>query len=240
MNRAQSISAKRPLTAASVAAAAMLAATAAAAPAAAQTIPIPGAGQIEVKVRSLADLRFQNMTRQSRDLSCGAAAVATLLKHAYGLPAEEGAIIDEIFAAVPEGARSKIAAEGFSLLELKRYVESRGFAAGGFELESSEKLANLKVPVIALINVRGYNHFVVIKRVDRGRVLIADPAFGNGRPTIEAFAGQWNGIILAVAKEGAVPDPEFMQDPTILAQPQDLRSIAVALGTAEITLPGEY
>ncbi len=206
----------------------------------ANPIDIPGAGQVQVKVTSLADMRFRNMTRQSRDLSCGAAAVATLLEHAYGLDADEGDVIDSIFEITPEDQRQKIADEGFSLLELKRYIETRGFAAGGFKLESAAKLANLQVPVIALINVRGYNHFVVIKRVHNGRVLIADPAFGNSRPTVEAFANGWDGIILAVAKENTPPDPEFMEDPTILARPGDLRTIAVALGTAEITFAGEY
>jgi len=203
-------------------------------------VDLPGAGQLRVSVTSLADMRFRNMTRQSRDLSCGAAAVSTLLAHAYGLEADEGAIIEAIYQNTPEDQRQKIANEGFSLLELKRYIESRGFAAGGFELESVEKLSNLRVPVIALINVRGYNHFVVIKRVHEDRVLIADPAFGNTRPTLEAFSNQWDGIILAVAKANSPPDPEFMEDPTVLARPGDLRSIAVALGTAEITFAGEF
>ncbi|MEW4467203.1 C39 family peptidase [Parasphingorhabdus sp. JC815] len=208
----------------------------------AQSLPIPlaGTGQIRVNVTSLADMRFRNMTRQSQDLSCGAAAVATLLTYAYDMPRDERTIINSIFEGVPEEAQKKIAAQGFSLLELKRYLETQGFIAGGFEMKSVEKLVNLKVPVIALVNVRGYNHFVVIKRVHNGRVLIADPAFGNTRPTMEAFASQWNGIILAVVKQGTAPQPVFMEDPTILARPSDLRSISVALGAREIKLPGEF
>ncbi len=209
-------------------------------PSVAEPVYVPGAGSLQVKVTSLADMRFRNMTRQSRDLSCGAAAVSTLLAHGYGLDATEGSVIDNIFDITPEDNRQKIAEEGFSLLELKRYIETRGFAAGGFKLDSVAKLENLQVPVIALINVRGYNHFVVIKRVHEGRVLIADPAFGNSRPTLDEFASQWDGIILAVAKADTPPDPQFMEDPTILARPGDLRSIAFALGTAEITFPGEY
>lgn len=207
----------------------------------AQAVDMPGTGgQIQVRMTSLVDMRFRNMTRQSRDLSCGAAAVSTLLTYAYGVKADESEIIRAIFENTPEDQRQSIADEGFSLLELKKYIETRGFAAGGFKLESVEKLKNLQVPVIALVNVRGYNHFVVIKRVLRGRVLIADPAFGNSRPTLDAFAGQWGGIILAVAREDMSPDPKFMEDPTILARPGDLRSIASALGTSELVLPGEY
>lgn len=206
----------------------------------AQPVPTVGGGQLQVKVRSLAELRFRNMERQSQDLSCGAAALATLLRHGYGLPADEAQIIEDILGNAPEDTRAKIAQQGFSLLELKRYLETRGFAAGGFQLDRIDQLANLKVPVIALVNVRGYNHFVVIKRVKDDRVLIADPAFGNTRPPLSTFAGQWNGIILAAARADLAPRDVFMEDPTIRARPGDLRSIAAALGTAELTLPGEY
>ncbi len=206
----------------------------------AQPIPTVNGGQLQVKVRSLAELRFRNMERQSRDLSCGAAALATLLQHGYGLPADEAQIIDSILANAPEDTRAKIAGQGFSLLELKRYLEARGFAAGGFKLDRVDQLANLKVPVIALVNVRGYNHFVVIKRVKDDRVLIADPAFGNTRPPLSTFAGQWNGIILVAARADLTPRAVFMEDPTIRARPGDLRSIVAALGTAELTLPGEF
>lgn len=209
-------------------------------PLVAQPVELPGGGMLQVKVRSLAEMRFKGITRQSRDLSCGAAAVSTLLEHGYGLDASEGEVIESIFEITPEDQHASIARQGFSLLELKRYLEARGFAAGGFQLDSIDKLANLKVPVIALINVRGYNHFVVIKRVEGDKVLIADPAFGNSRPTLEVFAGSWDGIILAAARADIQPDPEFMQDPTILARPGDLRSIAVALGSPQIALPGEY
>lgn len=206
----------------------------------AQPVPTVNGGQLQVKVRSLAELRFTNMERQSRDLSCGAAALATLLRHGYGLPADEGQIIEEILGNAPDETRAKIAEQGFSLLELKRYLETRGFAAGGFQLDRVEQLANLKVPVIALVNVRGYNHFVVIKRIKDDRVLIADPAFGNTRPPLSTFEGQWNGIILAAARADLAPRNAFMEDPTIRARPGDLRSIAAALGTAELTLPGEF
>ena len=149
-------------------------------------------------------------------------------------------MIRDILLAVPEDSRAKVSAEGFSLLELKRYLEGRGFAAGGFQMQSAEQLVNLRVPVIALVNVRGYDHFVVIKQVQDGRVLVADPAFGNTRPLLEEFQAQWNGIILAVARANMTPRAVFMGDPTIRARPQDLRSIIASLGAAEISLPGEF
>jgi uncharacterized protein len=203
-------------------------------------ISIPGSQQLHVPVTSYANLRFKNMVRQSRDLSCGAAVVATLFNNAYGIPVSELDIITSILENAPEESRAKIATDGFSLLELKHFVESRGFVAGGFKLASVEKLKNLQVPVIALVNVRGYNHFVVIKKVQNGHVLIADPAFGNSSPSLEKFAGQWNGVVLAIVMPNTQPSAKFMADQTVRARPTDLQSIANAIGTAEIILPGEY
>jgi uncharacterized protein len=203
-------------------------------------VPLPGTGQLQVKVTTFADLRFKNMVRQSRDLSCGAAVVATLLNNAYGFPVSELEIIEAILDNAPDETRAKIATEGFSLLELKRFMETKGFVAGGYKLSSVEKLKNLQVPVIALVNVRGYNHFVVIKKVQNGRVFVADPAFGNSSPPLEKFARQWNGVILAIVLQNAAPNPTFMEDPTIRARPADLRSITNALGGAELIQPGEY
>ncbi len=203
-------------------------------------VSIPGSQQLQVRVTSYANLRFKNMVRQSRDLSCGAAVVATLMNNAYGFPVSELDIINAILDSAPEESRAKIATDGFSLLELKHFVESKGFVAGGFKLSSVEKLKNLQVPVIALVNVRGYNHFVVIKKVQNGQVLIADPAFGNSSPTLEKFAGQWNGVVLAMVLPNTPPNNKFMADQTVRARTADLQSIANALGTAEIILPGEY
>jgi uncharacterized protein len=203
-------------------------------------VPTVGNGQLYVRVTSFADLRFKNMVRQSRDLSCGAAVVATLMNNAYGLPVSEQDIITSIIDNAPPESRNKIAAEGFSLLELKHFVEAKGFVAGGFKLSSVDKLKNLQVPVIGLVNVRGYNHFVVIKKVQGGRVFIADPAFGNSSPPLEKFAGQWNGVVLALVLKNVSPSAKFMEDPSVRARPGDLLSIANALGTAEIIQPGEY
>src|SRR5690606_19279696 len=41
-----------------------------------------------------------------------------------------------------------------------------------------EKLAEIGVPAIALIQVKGYRHFVLVKGLRDGRVLVGDPALG--------------------------------------------------------------
>ena len=51
-----------------------------------------------------------------------------------------------------------------------------------------------------LINENGYNHFVVIKGLRDGRVLVGDPSGGTRALTQQAFAGLWtNGILFVVS-----------------------------------------
>ena len=95
------------------------------------------------------------------------------------------------------GDQAKIRVEGFSLLDMKRYLEAHGFQADGFQ-ESLDKLAAAHIPAIVLINENGYHHFVVVKGVRDGRVLIGDPAGGTRAVTRAAFETAWVNHILFV------------------------------------------
>jgi hypothetical protein len=80
--------------------------------------------------------------------------------------------------------------EGFSLLDLKRYVEKRGYKGmglGKLELQDLIEHAPIMVPVDAL----GYNHFVIFRGIKGNRVLLADPAWGNRTMTTEKFERMW-------------------------------------------------
>ena len=44
-------------------------------------------------------------------------------------------------------------------VDLDRYGDRRGYLVRGFKVKSAKDLTNLKIPVLTLINVRGYNHF---------------------------------------------------------------------------------
>ncbi|HBB55839.1 MAG TPA: hypothetical protein DCZ49_06595, partial [Hyphomonadaceae bacterium] len=91
-------------------------------------------GLVQTRTKSFVDMRFEGIERQRHDLSCGAAALATLLRHYYDAPIGERDIIERIFGAADEKSLRKIANAGFSLLELKQTAERAGFAAGGFRL----------------------------------------------------------------------------------------------------------
>jgi len=178
----------------------------AAGPAWADIVRLPGGAMIEVPRKSIVDLRYTKMVRQRFDLSCGAAAIATLLSYFYGDKVEEAAVIEE---AVKLGDKAKIEKDGFSMLELKRFGERRGYFVQGFKITKPDAVAEIKIPFLTLINSRGYNHFVIVKGTKDGVVYIADPAFGNRSRTLEEFKAEWSQIILVYLSKTKKPDNQF-------------------------------
>lgn len=143
-------------------------------------------------VMSLLEMRQKGVVIQQWDLSCGAAALATLLEFQYGesVPEHEIAVSlmkREEYLKNPELVRAR---EGFSLLDLKRYVESRGYQGvglGRLELDDLVKRA----PIMVAVNLHGYNHFVIFRGMLGNRVLIADPSWGNRTLLKKVFLNAW-------------------------------------------------
>ncbi len=151
-------------------------------------------GSYSLHLTSLKEARFRNTIRQKYDFSCGSAAVATLLSYQYGYPVDEQSAFVQMYA---HGNRQKIRREGFSLLDIKRYLQSNGFDADGFQLPL-EKLQQEMLPAIALIDEKGYHHFVVIKGLRGGRVLIGDPAVGTRSVSVAQFDRVWKNRLVFV------------------------------------------
>jgi uncharacterized protein len=182
-------------------------------------VAVPDGSLVRAPVRSLVELRFTNVVRQAYDLSCGAASLATILNHYYGDQVSERTIID---AMLEIGTRDKILKDGFSLLELKRFAEKEGYVSAGYRLDKVDDLVKVKVPSIALVNVRGYAHFVVIKGVVGGQVYVADPAFGNRARSLKSFAREWNQVILVVLSPTRSGNAAFIEDGTLRSRPGEV------------------
>jgi len=174
----------------------VLAAAGQAPPVACATLEVRGPqdGGFTARVVSVKEARFTTTQRQKYDFSCGSAALATLLTHHYGEPVDERAVFTQMYQ---RGDQAKIRKEGFSMLDMKRYLGTRGYQADGFQLPI-DKLAVENVPAIVLLTERGYRHFVVIKGVERGRVLVGDPAMGTRALSLERFQKLWVNHILFV------------------------------------------
>ena len=131
-------------------------------------------GGPRVRTQSLLEMRFGATVRQEHDFSCGAAAVATLLTHHYARATSESEVFRYMWQA---GDQKRIRAVGFSLLDMKRFLNARGYAADGYRITLGQ-LTRVATPAIALVSTQGYRHFVVIQGVSADEVLISDPAAG--------------------------------------------------------------
>jgi predicted double-glycine peptidase len=159
-------------------------------------VPYEMGGAYSLPVTSMKAARFRTMIRQQYDFSCGSAALSTLLTYHYGFKVTE----ETVFVAMFEmGDQPKIRRDGFSMFDMKRYLENQGFQADGFEAPL-EKLESAGIPAIVLINDNGYNHFVVVKGIRDGRVLIGDPSGGTRAMPQAAFERLWtNGILFVIS-----------------------------------------
>lgn len=156
--------------------------------------PAIAMGGVALPVVSMRQSRLAGTLLQQYDFSCGSAAIATLLTHHYRLPVSEQEVFEAMYL---QGDQAKIRREGFSYLDMKRYLARLGFAADGFQ-QPLDKLVDARIPALALINENGYQHFVVIKGVQADRVLLGDPAQGTRAMPRRDFEALWSNRLLFV------------------------------------------
>jgi uncharacterized protein len=155
-------------------------------------------------VRSLLEIRQANVVVQQWDASCGAAALATLLTYHLGEAVSERTVAQALLGRTdPLRVRHR---GGFSLLDLKRYAEARGFRADGYVGVSLARLAKLGPAILPVVLDR-YPHFVVFRGRIGDRVLLADPAYGNRSVEVEAFEKAWHKIAFVVDRPGEEKPP---------------------------------
>jgi len=162
--------------------------------AAALELPMIQGARLQLPATSLKEIRFRSTLRQQYDFSCGSAALATLLTYHYQHPVTERAVFDSMYL---HGDQQKIRKQGFSLLDMQRFLATRGFRADGFELPL-QKLVEAGLPAIVLVADKGYHHFVVIKGIAGGRILVGDPASGARAMPRSAFEALRVGKLLFV------------------------------------------
>jgi predicted double-glycine peptidase len=159
-----------------------------------------------IAIKSIKELKYRGVVKQQFDFSCGSAAVATLLTHHYESAVGE----QEVFTAMyKKGNRAAIHREGFSLLDMKQYLDERGYHSDGL-YASLDDLARVGIPAIVLVEIRGYKHFVVVKGVKNGEVMVGDPAGGLKAYRRPDFEKIWtNGILFVVRSRADVAKQHF-------------------------------
>ncbi|WP_156681119.1 C39 family peptidase [Sphingomonas profundi] len=214
------------------------------------TAPIPegvnrvnfgGALEFAVPVTSMIGRKFATVVRQQYDFSCGSAALATLLRYHYDDPQSEQSVFLGMFR---DGDREQIRRLGFSLLDMKRYLERRGIAADGYRVSLADVM-RARTPGIALIDFNGYKHFVVVKGVQDDMLILGDPSLGLRRENERTFLKQWNGVFFALNGRIETAQRHFNQPSDLALVPAGRfypEAQAVSLAELALTrpLPGEF
>jgi uncharacterized protein len=191
-----------------------------------------------VQVMSWADIPFRSVVRQRYDFSCGSAAVATLLTYHYGRATTE----QQSFGAMwKKGDQAIIMKSGFSMFDMKTYLQSVGLHAEGYRM-TIDDLAKAKRPAIVLIDLNGFKHFVVVKGVQNDTVLVGDSILGLTKYGTTEFGKMWNGIALAiVTKDDAAAGYNLVRDWAPWSQaPVDANSQLASIGDITTHLPPTY
>ena len=155
----------------------------------------PGVGsRMLLQVWSMRELKLRSVILQKYDFSCGSAAIATLLTYHYGNPITEEVAFRAMFE---NGDQEKIQREGFSLLDMKRFLDAQGYRADGFEV-SLDDISKAGIPAIVLMVDNGYYHFVVVKGMRDNKLLLGDPAVGLRVVPRREFEAAWPNRIVFV------------------------------------------
>lgn len=210
-------------------------------PAAAQVRLGPDAGgNSETYVMSWWQIPFRSVVRQQYDFSCGSAAIATLLNYHYHHPMDER----QSFAAMWRvGDREAIKKVGFSLADMRAFLNAEGYRAEGFKL-TMDQLSQLRRPVIVLMDLEGFKHFVVVKGMQDGQVMTGDPMLGIVKYDTRDFERYWNGIVLAIlsgpVRERPVYNLASDWNPWARAPLGEEASNQYAIGDLTTFLPPDY
>lgn len=131
-------------------------------------------------VKSWTEIRDHKTIKQTLDISCGAASVATVLNYYYGEDTSESDILDHF----PEGV------ERVTMRHLINAVELEGHRSVAITA-TYEDLTNLKTPVIVYINHKNIDHFTVVSGVSSRIIKTSDSSLGNVFYTKNDFQKKW-------------------------------------------------
>lgn len=156
--------------------------------------------------RTLLDVRYEGVVRQSDWFTCGPAAVATLLRYYFGLDVTEGDALAEALAITAELGLD--VGNGISALALVRTLERFGVPALGYRV-TVEALADYfrrgGLPVIVHLTAPE-PHYAVAVGMAGEFMLLADPSWGRRVERWADFSAKkgFSGVVLVPLPSGAL------------------------------------
>lgn len=129
-------------------------------------------------------MRDKGVVRQQFDFSCGAASIATLLTSHFLEPVDEMTVL-KLLPTV---------SSPYSLADMSRALKALGYDSSAIRL-SMTSLQQLSAPAILYMQPKRpkttVGHFVVLKRVGKASITVADPSLGNRTYAVNDFLRQW-------------------------------------------------
>lgn len=141
--------------------------------------------------------RQRGVILQTSWMTCGPAAVASLLKFYFGEDTSE----DEI-ARLAHTYEKRTS----TLLDLRDACRAKGYEATGYRLTLPQLLNQIEtggVPVVAHFKEPSH-HYVLVTGQEGDRILVSDPARGNTSMKVKDFLRRWSGNALVVKSRSAV------------------------------------
>lgn len=159
----------------------------------------------EFKVGKIPDLTYCQA-----DFSCASSSISTVLKRKFGIKISEL----EVMSGLLNNGEKDIIAErhGFSLLDMKLYVDNLGYQGNGFMLDRKDFIQIFKgsdqvtkFPIIIPLNYTGIRRFAVLSGGNTVYALIDDPAYGRYKIKHADFFGILDEEIIFTIKKSPVP-----------------------------------
>jgi len=145
------------------------------------------------KVKSLKELKYDDVVAQTYEESCGASSLATLMNR-YGENISEKDLLNDFNTT-----------DMVNFLDIQSVAVKKGFRAKGYKI-TKDVFEQLNMPVIArVLRHKDYPHFIVVQNLKGDFVLSLDPSNGKSIITKNEFYSVWNqednGYILVVIPE---------------------------------------
>jgi len=157
---------------------------------------------VQVHVKSWKAFRDQNVVKQNRDYSCGAAAVATICRYYWGDNVSEAMVLRRVEDNLTRAELEERVKNGLAISDLRLAAVKLGYLSTIGKLTIA-KLHEVKVPLVVALRLEKSDHFVVVRGIRYGWVYLADPIRGNIRMPLWEFEEKWiENAVLVVAKKG--------------------------------------
>jgi uncharacterized protein len=159
------------------------------------------------RIRSWKEIRQQNIVMQEFDYSCGAAALATLLRYFWEDDVNEETVLHTVDGFLSPAEYKDRVQNGLAIADLQRAAVKLGYLSEAGKI-SFEELCQSKVPLLVAIIADGYAHFVVVRGIFGDNVYLADPIRGNIRVRTTLFQTQWQKHAVLVVLKAKVDPPK--------------------------------